>query len=69
MAKDRLICPEHEGDDKRHYLKEQDGDDSMVFCPDCGYNCQNFIKYPEVEVMDLTTGMTYMKNILSGERV
>ena len=69
MAENRLVCPDHKGKDEKHYLEELDRDDSIVVCPDCGYNCQNFIKYPEVEVMNLATGETYMKNVLTGERV
>ena len=67
MAESRLICPDHPDDDVKHYLVEQYEDGTMVECPDCEYTCQNFIKYPEVEVMDFDTGETYRKNILTGE--
>ena len=69
MVESRLICPEHQGAEKKYYLQERDGDDSIAECMDCLYSCQNFIKYPEVEVMNLETGETYMKNVMTGETV
>lgn len=66
-AEARLVCPNH--GDSTVYLEEMPGDDGRVYCPSCGYDCQNFIKYPVAQVTDLRTGELSYRNVLTGEKV
>ena len=62
-----LVCPHHGKDRVR--LVVQLEFDWMVECLRCGYQCQNFLKYPVAEVFNSTTRQTYLKNVLTGEIV
>ena len=62
----RLVCSKHPGEGP-FYLEELPDDDHIVRCPECGEEWQNFIKYPVAEVVDLGTGETFLKNVLTGE--
>ena len=63
-----LTCPNHGEQIVRLAIQDQDAD-WMVECPLCGYQCQNFLKYPVAEVHKRTTGETYLRNVLTGELV
>ena len=64
----RLVCSKHLGEGP-FYLEKLPNDDGTVKCPECGEEWQNFIKYPEALVHDFSTGETFMRNVLTGERV
>ncbi len=64
----RLVCSKHP-DEGPFYLEELPNDDSIVKCPECGDEWQNFIKYPVAQVHNSQTGEIYMQNVLTGERV
>ena len=64
----RSVCSKHPGEGL-FYLEELPDNDAPVRCPECGEEWQNFIKYPEALVHDFSTGETFMKNVLTGERV
>lgn len=63
-AQQYLICP-----NDRERLVEHGDDDSTAVCPRCGYNCQNFLKYPVAQTFDISTGEIYSVNVLTGEKV
>ena len=65
---DYLTCPNHGEQIVRLVVQDQDAD-WMVECLLCGYQYQNFLKYPVAEVHNRTTGQTYLKNVLTGEVV
>ena len=67
----KLGCPRCPGEPpaERVYLEEHPTDDEVAYCLECAYTCQNFIKYPVSQVMDMKTGELYQKNMLTGERV
>ena len=61
-----LLCPRHGATTVR--MKENPEDDTRVWCPECRYNCPNYLKYPVAEVVELGTGRVYLMNVLTGER-
>ena len=63
-----IICPNKEHRIETR-MEEHPEDDSVAECPDCDYTCQNVLKYPVAEIFNHTTNETYLKNVLTGERV
>ena len=63
----RLVCPDCRPEVV--HLVEFPDDDSRVYCPNCPYHCQNYVRYPVVEVHDFSTGEMYLWDILKKERV
>lgn len=69
----RLVCPNHPDENAtlatRVYMVEDVEDVDVVVCPQCGNESQNFIRTPVAVVVELATGKTRAKNMLTGEYV
>lgn len=64
---EHLICPNHD-DPKVRLVEVEDDHGQIVECLQCGYSCQNFLRYPVTLLAD-RTGKSYWQNVLTGERV
>lgn len=67
MTDIHLVCSRH--GEALPRMEEVDGNDERVCCPDCGYESQNFIKYPEATVWNSTSGRAELVNVLTGEKI
>ena len=62
-----VLCTNHNG---RKVRMVEDSDDTfLVYCPDCSFTCQNYVKYPWVHTLNVETGEERMRNVITGEEV